>query len=57
MKDILGGIEAYPDIEIMERQLRNTYPYNRMENVLPTLGERVKVISCEEIKRSLVQLR
>ncbi|QQR49868.1 hypothetical protein IPF86_02125 [Candidatus Nomurabacteria bacterium] len=51
LKDILGGIEAYPDIEIMERQLRNTYPYNRMENVLPTLGERVKVISCEEIKK------
>lgn len=50
LENALEGIYTYPEIEIMERKLRNTYPYNCMDQVRPALGNRVKVISCQGIK-------
>jgi hypothetical protein len=50
LENALEGIFTYPEIEIMERKLRNTYPYNCMDQVRLALGNRVKVISCQGIK-------
>lgn len=57
LKDALRQMHEYRNIKSMETELKETYPYNNMQNILPVFGERVEVISNKEIKEIMDSIK
>ena len=57
LEDALRQMDEYRNIKSMETELKETYPYNRMQGILPVFGERVEVISNKEINEIMDSIK